>query len=319
MKKKILICGATGFIGRNIAESLSQNGSFEVYGTYFRTPPPNIPGIHMIRADLTVREDVERAVKDKEIIIQAAATTSGSKDIVNRPYIHVTDNAVMNSLIFRAAHEYNIEHLIFFSCTVFYPSSDIPLKESDVDLGREMYPSYFGVGWTKIYIEKMCEFYSGISNTKYTVIRHSNVYGPYDKFDLERSHVFGATVTKVAKAKEGDCIVVWGSGEEGRDLIYISDLVDFVARAIDRQEKGFEIFNVGYGRLLSINELVKKQIAHSGKQLKIEHDLSKPTIKTRLCLDITKAKNVFDWCPKTSLDEGIDKTIEWYKNNVAIL
>jgi len=313
MKKKVLICGATGFIGRNIAESLAEKEEFEVYGAYLKSAPLDNPKIKMIRADLTNKEDVEMAVKGMDLIIQAAATTSGAKDIVTRPYIHVTDNAVMNSLIFRSAYEHKVEQVVFFSCSVMYQPSEIPVKETDFDANKEIFKSYFGVGWTKVYIEKICEFYSRLG-TKYTVIRHSNIYGPYDKYDLEKSHVFGATVTKVMTNQDGK-IVVWGSGEEERDLLYVSDLVDFVDLAINEQENKFELFNVGYGSSISVADLVKKIISHSGKDVKIEYDLTKPTIKTKLCLDISKAKNSLGWAPKVSLDGGIEKTINWYQAN----
>lgn len=316
IKKKVLICGATGFIGRNIAESLVKNDDYEVYGTCLTSKPLDNPGIKMVRADLTNKDDVHRVVKEKDIIIQAAATTSGIKDIVTTPYFHVTDNAVMNSLIFRSAHEHKVSQVVFFSCTNMYQSKDTPVKETDFDANQEMYPSYFGIGWTKVYIEKMCEFYSRIGHTKYTVIRHSNIYGPYDKFDLEKSHVFGATMTKVMTAKDKGKIIVWGSGEEERDLLYISDLVDLVKLAIERQNSKFKLYNAGYGSSISVRDLVKKIITCSGKNIGIEYDLSKPSIKTKLCLDATKAKNSFGWSPNVSLDEGIRKTMEWYGKNI---
>lgn len=312
-KNRILVCGATGFIGRNIAEFLAKNDNFEIYGTYHHSKPLENPEIKMIQADLTNKNDVSRVIKEGfDIIIQAAATTSGAKDVVYKPYYHVTDNAVMNALIFRAAYEYKVSHVVFFSCTTMYQSSDTPVKETDFDANQEMYPSYFGSGWTKIYNEKMCEFYSRIGSTKYTVIRHSNIYGPHDKFDLERSHVFGATITKVMTAKDGGKIVVWGAGKEERDLLYVSDLVDFVALVIEKQKSKYELYNVGYGSSISIMNLVKKIIACSGKNISIESDLSKPHFNTKLCLDTTKAKNSLGWFPKISLDEGIHKTMEWY-------
>lgn len=317
MKKKVLVCGATGFIGRNVANSFAKMGEFDVYGTYLRSKPVDDPRIKMTRADLTNKADVDRVVNGMDIIIQAAAMTSGAKETsVNKPYYHVTDNAVMNSLIFRSAHEHKASHVIFFSCTTMYQSSDIPVKETDFDANKEMHPPYFGVGWTKVYIEKMCEFYSRIGNTKYTVIRHSNIYGPYDKFDLERSHVFGATMTKVVTAKKGGTIVVWGTGEEERDLLYVSDLVDFVGLAIEKQKSNFELYNAGYGSSISVSDLVKKMIACSGKDFKTAYDLSKPSIKTKLCLDTTRAKNSLGWSPKVSLDEGIRKTMGWYEKRV---
>ena len=313
MREKILVCGATGFIGRNIAESLAKRDGFEVYGTYLNAEPLDNPKIKMIRADLTNKDDVNRAIKGTDIIIQAAATTSGAKEIVTKPYYHVTDNAVMSSLIFRSAYDHNVSHVVFFSCSVMYQSGDVPVKETDFNANEEMHQNYFGVGWTKVYIEKMCEFYSRLGNTKYTAIRHSNIYGPCDKFDLERSHVFGATMTKVMTAENGDKIVVWGAGEEERDLLYVSDLVNFVELAIDKGESKFELYNAGYGSSVSVNDLVKKIIASSGKDLKIEYDLTKPNIKTKLCLDIAKAKNSLGWFPEVSLDEGIQETMNWYR------
>jgi len=318
MMKKVLVCGATGFIGRNVAEYLANRDDLEVYGTYLDSEPFSNPVIKMFQTDLTNKEQVDEVIRGMDIVIQAAATTSGAKDIVTKPYYHVTDNAVMNSLIFRSAFEHNISHVVFFSCTVMYPSSDIPIKESDFDANQEIYPNYFGVGWTKVYIEKMSEFYSRIGNTKYTVIRHSNIYGPHDKYDLEKSHVFGATMTKVMTAPTDGNIVVWGSGEEERDLLYISDLVDFMELAMDKQESAFELYNVGYGSSISVSELVKQIIYASGKNVGIDNDLSKPSIKTRLCLDTTRARESLGWFPKVSLAEGINKTMNWYKANIHI-
>jgi nucleoside-diphosphate-sugar epimerase len=179
-----------------------------------------------------------------------------------------------------------------------------------------MEPRYFASGWTKVYIEKMCEFYARLGITRHTVIRHSNIYGPHDKFDLERSHVFGATVTKVMTAT-GDAIDIWGSGEEARDLLYVDDLLAFVELAIDRQTEPYALYNVGLGRAISVRELVEKIIAASGRSLEIRHDLSKPSIKTSLCLDCRKAERELGWRAEISLEEGIRRTLEWWKAAMA--
>jgi GDP-L-fucose synthase len=311
---KILICGATGFIGRNIAERfLTAYPSAEIIGVYNQRPPFDLHGLAWVQADLTNSEDATRIMVGIDIVVQAAATTSGSKDIVSRPFIHVTDNAVMNSLLLRAAYECKIKHFIFFSCTVMLQSSQTALKEDDFDANVELHPRYFGVGWTKVYVEKMCEFYSRLGATKFTCIRHSNVYGPHDKFDLEKSHVFGATVTKVMRAQ--DTITVWGTGEEERDLLYVEDLVDFVYLAIEKQNANFEVYNVGYGEATSIKALVSKIVRASGKALKVEHDLSQPSIKTSLFLDCSKAKAQLGWESRTSIEDGIRKTLNWWREN----
>lgn len=246
-----------------------------------------------------------------DVIVQAAATTSGARDIVERPQIHVTDNAVMNSLIFRSAFERKVKHVVFFSCTVMLPSSEKGLTEQDFDANREIHPRYYGVAWTKLYVEKMCEFYSRIGSTKFTAIRHSNVYGPYDKFDLERSHVLGASITKVMTARDGK-VTVWGAGEESRDLLYVSDLVSFVSEVIKNQKSAYGLYNCGYGEAITINELVRKIVELSGKPLKIEHDLEKPSIKTSLFLDCSKALRELGWRRRTTIDNGIKMTIDWW-------
>jgi len=264
---------------------------------------------------LTDKNQVDQVVAGKEIVIQAAAVTTGAKDTISRPYIHVTDNAIMNSLLLRACFDHQVKHLVFFSCTVMYPSQMAPVKETDFD--HQIIDKYFGIGWTKVYIEKMCEFFSRIGNTKYTVIRHSNIYGPHDKYDLERSHVFGATVTKVMTAQNNK-VIVWGDGSEGRDLLYISDLVDFVEAAIHSQTTPYELINVGYGSFVSIKNLVAQIILHSGRALEIEFDMTQPTIPFTLAVNTDKAKAIYGWRPKVSLDEGIKKTLAWYRKHILL-
>jgi GDP-L-fucose synthase len=315
-RTKVLVCGATGFIGRNVVESFARNDAYEVIAVAHRRPRFEHPGVRWLEADLTAAADVARAVRDVDVIVQAAATTSGAKDIVTRPYIHIADNAVMNSLLFRAAFDASVRHVVFFSCSIMLQSSAVPQAEDAFDANAELHNRYFGIGWTKVYLEKMCEFYSRIGPTKYTAIRHSNVYGPHDKFDLERSHVLGATVTKVMTARDGK-LVLWGSGEEARDLLFVDDLVDFVDRAIQRQPEKFGLYNCGYGEAIKINELARRIVAQSGRALAIEHDLSQPTIPTSIALDCAKAQRELGWTRKTSHDEGIARTIAWWKANAG--
>lgn len=315
MKRKILICGATGFIGRNMVEWFSSDETFDVIAVYNKRPPFPLKNVQWLKADLTNPKDVDEALNDVEIIIQAAATTSGSKDIVNQPYLHVTDNAVMNSLLLRKAFEKKIKNFIFFSCTVMYPSSEKALKENDFDANAPMHPRYFGVGSTKVYIERMCDFYARLGEMKCTVIRHSNIYGPHDKYDLEKSHVLGATITKVMSTPEKGKIEVWGTGDEERDFLHVKDLCHFVDLAIKNQTTSYELLNCGIGHPTSIKNLVHKIIEISGKNIDIHHHLSSPTIKTNIHLDCHLAKDHLGWEPRISLEEGLKKTIQWWREN----
>ncbi|MCK9428805.1 MAG: NAD-dependent epimerase/dehydratase family protein [Candidatus Omnitrophica bacterium] len=319
MKKKVLVCGITGFMGRNIAERfLSYPEDYDIYGveTFSKSCP--LRGLtKLYSVDLTTKKGVDHVFAEQyDIVIQAAAVTSGSKDITERPYIHVTDNALMNSLILRACYETSVKHFIFLSCGVMYQPGENPRTEEDFNEHDTLHKSYFGVGWTKVYIEKMCEFYSSLGRTKHIAIRHSNTFGHHDKYDLEHSHVFGATIRKVMDAKDGDSITVWGSGEDtARDLIYVDNVVDFILKAINLQLKPFELVNVSYGKAITVKEMVETIIELSGKKLSIIYDNSKPTIPTKLALSNSYALKVFGWAPKISFQEGIKRTLNWYKEN----
>lgn len=315
MKKRILICGATGFIGRNLVENLSKNKKNQVYAIYHRRKFLKIDGVKWIKGDLRKDNFSKKVTKNVDIVIQAAATTTGSKDVVSQPFVHVTDNAVMNAYLFRNCYLNKVKHVIFFSCTTMYKSSKKPIIEKDFNPLKDIEPKYFGVATTKVYNENICDFFSRIGQTKFTAIRHSNIYGPYDKYDLERSHVFGATITKVMTSKNK--LVVWGKGNERRDLLHVHDLVNFIKLVIQKQKKKFQLFNCGAGYSISINNLVKKIIKISKRKLKIKYDLTKPTIPTFLSVNCNIAKKRLGWKPKIKLDDGIKSTLIWWKSNLS--
>ena len=312
-KKTVLICGATGFVGKNILIELSKNKNYKISATYNKSKKFKISNVRWIKTDLTNPIQVKKLTINKDIVIQAAATTSGANDILNKPFLHVTDNAIMNSYLLRSAYENKVKHFIFFSCTVMYHSSNKAIKEKDYNASKKIYPKYFGVANTKLYIEKMCKFFSEISNTKYTCIRHSNIYGQYDKYDLKKSHFFGATIRKVMDAN--DEIKIWGKGSEKRDLLYVDDLVNFVKLCIKKQKSKFEIYNCGLGKSYSVKEVVKKIVFISKKKLNITHDLTKTSLDTKIALDCDKALKELGWKPKVNLTDGIKKTINWYKES----
>ncbi|MDO8495038.1 MAG: NAD-dependent epimerase/dehydratase family protein [bacterium] len=324
-KKRVLVCGASGFLGYNIFRLLATRGDLDVHGTYLtnrygRLDPYQLADAHLFHAsNLTREERVRNLIKNYgpwDIIVQMAANTSGAKDVENNPAVHITDNIAMNNWIFRAAHDYHVPQVIFPSCTVMYPNSEVPLKETDLDLNEAFYPKYFGGAWMKIYCEKLCEFYSRLGRTKYTVIRHSNIYGPHDRFDPERSHVFGATVRKISETEDGGKIIVWGHGREVRDFLYVSDFIHFVRKLIDQQDDNFDIFNLGSEESVSIKELVERMVRISGKKLEIVYDPHGPTMGTKISISAKKARDRFAWMPQINLDTGIRMTLSWHNENI---
>tara|TARA_R110000851_G_scaffold181770_2_gene330817 strand:- start:1814 stop:2770 length:957 start_codon:yes stop_codon:yes gene_type:complete len=317
VKKTMLICGADGFIGKSALDHFKEK--YEITATLFGTPSPRrgvVSGVKYVSIDLRNESEVIELFDKNhfDVVLQAAATTTGAKDVVERPYVHVTDNTVMNAWIFREAMRTKVGHLLFPSCTVMYQPKEVPQSELDWSPLDEMYPAYFGVGNMKVFCENMCDFYSRIGETKFTAFRHSNVYGPYDKFDLDKCHVVPAFVNKVINAK--DTLEIWGKGQASRDIIYIDDLVDFIEKCIDKQEDNYELYNCGAGEAYPILELAKTIMNLNNKDLQFKFDLTKPDIPTTVILDCSKAKEQLGWSPRTDVIEGLKRTSEWYIKNV---
>ena len=312
-QNKIMILGATGFIGKNIALYYSKN--LKIKATYNKKIPFENQNIEWIKCDLRSTTQINNLFDNIDIVINAAAVTSGIKDIINKPHIHVNDNALMNINILKQLFKNkNIKHYIFFSCTVMYQSS--LKKQDEKKFNYRITDKYFGVGWTKVYVEKLCKFYSTFLNTKFTVIRHSNIFGPYDKFDLEKSHVIGATISKVMKAEKE--ITIWGKGNEIRDFLYISDLIKFVELLIKNQKNKYEVYNCGSEIGVKILDLAKLITKIAGKKIKIKKNLKAPTIDFNLVLDCGKAKKEIGWKAQVNLSDGIKKTLVWYKKNTFL-
>ena len=310
-KKTILICGATGFIGRNLLQYYHSTGEYNIRALYHNKPPLlEYKGVEWVECDLRKEEQVKNAVKGVDIVLQFAF--GGMTGVSGSTTATIADNIIMSSLLLKECFYEEVENFIFPSCTIMYQKSETALKTTDFNPSDTIQPHYFGTGHTKVYLENMCDFYSREGKTKFTAFRHSNVYGPYDKYDLDKSHVFAASILKVMNSQDGK-VNVWGPGEDLRDVLYIDDVVNFVDTAIKKQTTPYELFNVGLGKGTKIKDMIQKMITYSGRDLEMVHDLSKPSSVSSLFLDYSKAKELLGWEPQYTLDEGIKKTLEWYK------
>lgn len=316
MKKKVLVCGASGFIGRNIFEELFNREDVELLGTCFGDRFSH--DMRLVDIDLTSQQNALDITSDMDIVIHAAAVTSGMDAVKNNQERYVADNVRINTNLIEAAHLNKVSHFIFLSCTVMYPDSSSPLREGQIDLAR-VHPAYFPFADLKVFAEKLCEFYSRQGKTKYTVLRPSSIYGPYDKFHLSFSHVLDATIVRVMNSKEGGEIPVWGTGKATRDFLHIYDLVRLIEMLIKSEHITYkcEVFNVASGVSTSIRELAEKIVKVSGKNLKVVCDTSKNSIDSQTSLDITKVCNYFLWGLTIDLGEGLKQTIDWYLTNLG--
>lgn len=314
-KKKVLVCGATGFIGRNTAEHLVKRNDVQVYGTYFNSTPPKDSDVEYIHVDLRDKEQTEKILEGMDTLVNFASVTGGMGDAQERMNIFLTDNMVINTNLFSALYNCEVPQAILPSCSIMYPSCDKPQSEENFNSETQIDGRDLIFAQVKLSLEGFAEGYSREGRTKFTVMRHSNTYGPYDHFDEQKSHMFGANIGRIVRAKDGDTINVWGEGKEERDLIYVDDLSRFVSMVINHPVDPFTLVNVGYGSSIPVRDLISKMVKISGKDLNIKFDSNKPSKNNKIALDSSKAKEIFGWSPKTSLDEGIIKTIKWYGEN----
>ncbi len=310
---KVLVTGAGGFLGTNMAKRLVEEGS-HVRGTlHTRSPQFEHQDLEYVRADLTKMEDCRRVVEGMDYVFMCAANTSGAAVMATQPLAHVTPNVVMNAQMLEASYQAKVRKFLFISSSAAYPpSGDRPVSEAEMFDG-DPYEAYFSVGWMKRYGEVLCRIYSEKIKDpmKTVVVRPSNVYGPYDKFDFERSHVTAALTRKVIERQ--DPLEVWGTGEDVRDLIYVDDFIDSVMLAMAKLDH-FEPVNIGFGQGCRVRDVLNSLLEVDGFQnAKVFVNPTKPSMIPIRLIDVTKSKNILEFKAKTSLRAGLEKTLHWYR------
>src|SRR3989338_2161855 len=310
--KRILVAGGAGFIGTNLILKLFENKA-KVRATIHNAPPQSKNSkIEVVKADLTNPSDCKRIVENIDYVFMCAANTSGAAVIEKTPLVHVTPNVIMNSLMLETAHKAGVKKFLFMSSNTVYPLTDYAVKETDVNY--LLYEKYFSVGWMKLFSEKMCEMYATkIKNPMITVIvRPGNIYGPYDHFDLENSHVIPALIRKVVERQKP--LEVWGDGKDIKDFIYVEDLVAGLLLAMEKM-KTFDQVNISSGKPVQLMRAFKAMLKIDNfKDAKIVFNNSKPSMIPFRLINNSKAKKTLGFRPKTTLEEGLTKTINWYRN-----
>jgi GDP-L-fucose synthase len=309
--KRILVTGGrTGFLGVNFTRELLKRGAF-VYATSLSSKKNSLlePCPNLVEYISDLRYD--KIPEGIDYIIHCAAHTAGAKEIVGNPAIQVTPNIQISSNLLHNAAESGVEKFVFISSTTVYPETDKPVVES---MGFERDPAnvYFGVGWMKRCTEKLAEFFYRHYGMQVLIIRPSNVYGPYCSFDLDRSHVIPALIKKFM---EQNSVTVWGLPTVGRDFIYVDDLVTGTLLALE-ELSGFEVYNLASGKVCTIQELVDLLVKLTGFKGQITYDDSKPMTIFKREINTDKAYLRLGFKADTPLEEGLKRTIAWYKEQL---
>jgi len=307
-KKKILITGAQGFVGKHLVKNLLEKRKVAKENLFLPT---------FEELDLRKWEDCQKAVKRQEIIIHLAAKVGGiglNREIPGEMFY---DNAIMGIQLMEAARQAGVEKFVAISTICAYPKfTPVPFKEDDLWLG---YPEETNApyGLAKKMSLVQAQAYRQQYGFNAISLIPVNMYGQGDSFDPKKSHVIAALIRKVYQAKkEGkNFIEVWGTGKATREFLYVEDGAEGIILATEKYDKP-EPVNLGSGMEISIKdlaELICKLMDFKGE---IRWDTSKPDGQPRRRLDTSKAEKEFGFQAKTNFEEGLKKTIQWYEENV---
>jgi GDP-L-fucose synthase len=314
---KVLVAGGTGFVGVNLICRLLELGA-DVRATLHHKPAVvQDERIEYVHCDLTRSEDCRRAVEGAEYVFMCAANTSGAAVMDKTPLAHVTPNVVMNTLMLDAAYGAGVRKFLFISSNTVYPAVDHPVTEDETTPG-DLFEKYFCVGWMKQFTEVLCRMYAEkIRRPMQTVVvRPANIYGPDDDFEWETSHVLPALIRKAVERHNP--IEVWGDGRDVKDFIFIDDFIEGMLLAMEKIET-FEPINIATGVPCSIRQALEAILkATDYTNVEIVFNNSRPTmIPTRL-IDVTRAKEFLGFEARTPLAEGIERTVDWYKQTHTV-
>jgi GDP-L-fucose synthase len=310
--KKVLVTGGTGFVGTHFVEELLRQEAVVRITAHKRRPVVADPRVETVQADLTQLDQCRAAMKGVQYVFHAAGAVSAAAVTATNPMSAITQNLVLTSQCLEAAWAEGVERFQVFGSSTGYPAADHPIKEEEMWSGPT-YPAYFGYGWMRRYLERLSEFVASKSPVKIALVRPSAVYGRWDNFDPTTSHVIPALIRRAVDQENP--FVVWGTGQEVRDFLHITDLVRGCLLVLEHHATCDPI-NIGYGQAVTIRQIVEfilKAARHEGVELKF--DSTKPSTIPFRMVDTEKARKLLGFAPRVSLEDGLHDTVTWYQNH----
>ncbi len=313
-RKKILIAGATGLVGSHALIAFKNIPGSRIRAVYHqRRPHIFSDNIHYKKADLGNPRTCAELVKGMDYVLMFAAKVGRHHKEVS---YHIP-NLTLNLQMLEAAYHAGVKKILWLSSATAYPPLERSLKEEDM-FKADPNETYFAAGWITRYIETLYKMYAAKMEPAMTsiILRPTAIYGEYDDFDLERCHVLPALVRKAVERRRP--IQLEGRGDVRRDFIYAGDVVDASLRALERID-GFEQLNLGYGRSYTVKELLNKILKIDGyEDAKVIYGKSGRGASTSIKVDCKKAARLLGFKARTSLDEGLAKTIEWFRKTAGL-
>lgn len=308
--KRVLVTGGTGFVGRHIIQQLLKEGAIVRVPVHNRQLATQDEGIETVQADLTRQEDCLSVSRGIDYVFHAAGAVMGAGAGAESSMAGITTNLILTSQILQAAWIAGIERFLLFSSSTGYPVTDYPVKEDEMwsDL---IHPAYLGYGWMRRYFERLGEFVASNSDVKISIVRPTAIYGRYDNFDPVTSHVIPSLIRKAVERCAP--FEVWGSGQEVRDFLHVSDLARGCLLMIEKNAECDPV-NIGYGETVTVKEIVSYILdAAEYVDAKVVFNASKPTSIPFRMVDTSKAKRVLGFEPEVTIEDGIKDTVDWFR------
>ena len=251
-----------------------------------------------------------------EVVIDAAAKVGGILANNDYPYQFLMENLQIQNNLIDGAFKTGVEKFIFLGSSCIYPKlAPQPLKEEYL-LTDSLESTNEWYAIAKISGVKACQAIRKQYNKEYVSLMPTNLYGSFDNFDLQSSHVLPSMLRKFHEAKINNHsdVTLWGSGSPMREFLFVDDMAEAVVFALENELPEY-LYNVGSGIDITIKELAQIIQSLTGHQGKITWDTSKPDGTPRKLMDVSKMKNI-GWRYSTELEDGIKKTYKWFLNNI---
>ena len=308
-ERTVIVTGGAGFLGTHVVRHLQARGCQAVIVPRSRELD--------LRENAAIIRLFEQAQPD--LVIHLAAVVGGIGANRQHPGQFFYDNAIMGLQLLEQARLFGIEKVVVLGTVCAYPKfTPVPFREADLWNG---YPEETNApyGLAKKMLLVQAQAYRQEYGMNVIYLLPVNLYGPDDNFDPETSHVIPALIRKCLEAVEGgqEEVVVWGTGQASREFLYVEDAAEAVVLAAEHYNT-HEPVNLGSGLELSIKELVELIAELTGFQGRLVWDTTKPDGQPRRGLDTTRAAQAFGFRARTDFREGLQRTVEWYRQHRAL-
>ncbi len=312
--KRVAVTGGAGFIGSHACELLLARGA---QVTVIDQPAPHKAErlreirdrLRVIETDLWALDDALRAIEGHDIVLHLAATVGGIRFNATHQGTMLRDNLLLGLNVLEAARRHRVDRVLLVSSACVYPRQcAIPTPESEGfrDLPE---PTNLGYGWAKRTLELLGQTYAEEFGMRVAVARPYNTYGPRDHFDSPDAHVIASLIKRLADGENP--LRVWGSGEQSRSFIYVTDVARGMLELIERHPQPDPV-NLGTEEEVTIRQLVEMLVRLSDHPVDVVFDPSRPSGQPRRNCDTSKAKRVIGFDAQVRLEDGLARTLAWY-------